>query len=233
MINSVVLVGRLGTDPELTYTQSGMAICKFRLAVARPPRGGSDSGQGQPRERSEPTTTTEKCPKCDDGVLQIREGRRGKFLGCSNYPTCTYSRDYDGDGGDQAAAPAPREETDWLDIVAFGRTAEICNQYLDKGALAGIEGSVRSSTWEKQDGTRGYRVEIAAQRVQFLESRRDREARQAAHGGARPPQQGGGRQQGEPAPQQQQQQGAPPQQQQGGPDIDWTMDESEDPFGDQ
>jgi len=238
VINSVVLVGRLGNDPELTYTQSGTAICKFRLAVSRPPRG--DSGQGQSTERSGPVATSEKCPQCEGGTLQIREGRRGKFLGCSNYPTCTYSRDYDGDGGDggdQAAAPAPapREETDWLDIVAFGRTAEICNQYLDKGALAGIEGSVRSSTWEKQDGTRGYRVEIAAQRVQFLESRRDREARQAAHGGARPPQQGGNQQQSQQgaAPQGAAPQGAAPQGQQGGPDIDWTMDESEDPFGDQ
>lgn len=174
MINSVVLVGRLGNDPELTYTQSGTAICKFRLAVNRPPRQGSD-----------------------------------------------------------------QEETDWLDVVTFGRTAETCNQYLDKGALVGVEGRVQSSTWERQDGTRGYRVEINAMRVQFLESRRDREARQAQQGGG-PPQQGqprggGGYQQGPqgggPPQQQQQQQG--PQDQQGGPDIDWTMDEDEDPFGDQ
>jgi single-strand DNA-binding protein len=178
VINSVVLVGRLGNDPELTYTQSGTAICKFRLAVSRPPRQGSD-----------------------------------------------------------------QEETDWLDIVAWGRVAETAAQYLDKGALVGIEGRVQSRTWERQDGTRAYAVEINAARVQFLESRRDREARQASQGGPRPqqqraPQQGGYQQGGYQQGGGGQQQGPPPQQapqggQQGGPEIDWTMDESEDPFGDQ
>jgi single-strand DNA-binding protein len=166
VINNVVLVGRLGNDPELTYTQSGTAITKFRLAVNRPPRQGSD-----------------------------------------------------------------QEETDWLNVVTFGRTAETCNQYLDKGALVGVEGRVQSSTWERQDGTRGYSVEINAMRVQFLESRRDREARQGQQGGSgRPPQQQRSQQQG-PPPQQQQQgdQGGG----QNGPDINWTMDEEEDPFGDQ
>lgn len=156
MINSVVLVGRLGNDPELTYTQSGTAIAKFRIAVSRPPRQGSD-----------------------------------------------------------------QEETDWLDVVTFGRTAENTAQYLDKGALVGIEGRVQSSTWERKDGTRGYRVEINAMRVQFLESRQEKERRQAAAGGPRP--QGG-------PPQERPQ---PPQQQGGSDNIDWAMEEDEDPFGDQ
>ena len=167
MINNVVLVGRLGNDPELTYTQSGTAIAKFRIAVNRPPRRDSD-----------------------------------------------------------------QEETDWLNVVTFGRTAETVSQYLDKGALVGIEGRVQSSTWERQDGTRGYSVEINALRVQFLESRRDREARQASGGGGgRPPQRQGGDHQ-EQSRQQSQQQGPPPQQE-GDSNIDWTMDEDEDPFGDQ
>ena len=36
MLNSVVLIGRLATDPDLKYTQSGVAVCNFRLAVERP-----------------------------------------------------------------------------------------------------------------------------------------------------------------------------------------------------
>ncbi len=157
MINNVVLVGRLANDPELTYTPSGTAVAKFRLAVNRPPRSGSD-----------------------------------------------------------------QQETDWLNIVTFGRTAETCAQYLNKGALVGVEGRVQSSSWERQDGTRGYSVEINALRVQFLESRRDREAREAGGGErpARPPQRPAAP---EPAP--------PPAQE--GPDIEWAMDEEEDPFGDQ
>ncbi|MGI5819379.1 MAG: single-stranded DNA-binding protein [Armatimonadota bacterium] len=233
MINSVVLVGNLGRDPELTYTQSGMAICKFPLGVNRPPRRGAD--QGQSGERAAPVDTSENCPQCEGGTLQIREGRRGKFLGCTNYPNCTYSRDYDGnDSGGTAGSTggAPREETDWLDIVCFGRTAENSGQYLSKGARVGIEGRVQTSTWQRDDGSKGYRVEINAYRVHFLESRQEREAREGSQSGGyqqqRPPQGPPQQQQGPP---QQEQRPAP--QEQGGPDIDWTMDEEEDPFGDQ
>ena len=160
MINSVVLVGRLGNDPELTYTESGTAIAKFRLAVNRPPR-----------------------------------------------------RDEEGGGGGRA------EETDWLNIVAFGRQAETCNEYLAKGALVGVEGRVQSRSWDRQDGTRGYAVEINARRVQFLESRRDREAREASEGRGGPPR--------EQPPADQPPSSAPP------ADDLWPGDEEEDPFGDQ
>ena len=52
MINNVVLVGRLGNDPEMRYTPSGMAITKFRLAVDRRKRrgGGEDGGDEQKQE---------------------------------------------------------------------------------------------------------------------------------------------------------------------------------------
>ena len=36
MLNNVVLIGRLATDPDMKYTQSGVAVCNFRLAVERP-----------------------------------------------------------------------------------------------------------------------------------------------------------------------------------------------------
>ena len=154
MINNVVLVGRLTKDPELTYTQSGTALCKFRLAVSRPPR----------RESNE-------------------------------------------------------EETDWLNIVCWERTAENVNQFLDKGSLVGIEGRIQSRSWENDEGARQYAVEINAFRVHFLESKKEADARRSGQGGGRPPQQ---------------QQAPPPQQDADtGGDIDWAMDEDEDPFGDQ
>ncbi len=53
--------------------------------------------EGEPKERSKPMETSEECPECEDGVLLVREGRRGKFLGCSNYPACRYTRDYEGE----------------------------------------------------------------------------------------------------------------------------------------
>ena len=71
-------------------------------------------------------------------------------------------------------------QTDFLDIVAFGQSAENCAKYLDKGSLVGVEGRVQSRTWETQEGQKRYAVEIAASSVQFLESRQEAERRRAA-----------------------------------------------------
>jgi single-strand DNA-binding protein len=86
-------------------------------------------------------------------------------------------------------AEGAEEQTDWLDIVAFGRTAENAAQYLDKGSLVGLQGRVQSRTWQTQEGQRRYAVEIVANSVQFLESRHEAERRRAQRGDATP---GGG-----------------------------------------
>ncbi len=74
------------------------------------------------------------------------------------------------------------DQTDWLDIVAFQKTAELVSQWLDKGSLVGIEGRIQSRSWQAQDGTRRYAVEIVANNVRFLESRQEAERRRAARG---------------------------------------------------
>jgi|LSQX01.1.fsa_nt_gb DNA topoisomerase-1 len=58
----------------------------------------ADVGEDEaPRERQKPMETSESCPECGEGKLLVRTGRRGKFLGCSNYPKCRYTRDYEGE----------------------------------------------------------------------------------------------------------------------------------------
>ena len=47
MINHVVLLGHLGNDPELKHTQTGTAVCNFRLAVNRPPQRDAPDSEGQ------------------------------------------------------------------------------------------------------------------------------------------------------------------------------------------
>ncbi len=66
--------------------------------------------EGEPKERAKPMETEETCPECGDGVLLVREGRRGKFLGCSNYPACRCTRDYEdeavvGEASEELASP--------------------------------------------------------------------------------------------------------------------------------
>ena len=78
------------------------------------------------------------------------------------------------------------DQTDWLNIVCFQKTAELVSQWLDKGALVGIEGRIQSRTWEGQDGKRNYAVEIVANNVRFLESKQEAERRRAAKGQSGP-----------------------------------------------
>ncbi len=59
-----------------------------------------------------------------------------------------------------------QENTDYHNIVVFGRQAETVNKYLKKGSGAFAEGRMQTRSWEK-DGQKHYRTEIVADRVQF------------------------------------------------------------------
>jgi single-strand DNA-binding protein len=107
-VNKVILVGNLGRDPELRYTQSGQAVATLSLA------------------------TTDRW------------------------------RDKEG---------ANQERTEWHRIVVWGKQAENCAQYLQKGRSAYIEGRLQTRDWEDKDGVKKYTTEIVAQIVQFLGGR--------------------------------------------------------------
>ena len=107
-VNKVILVGNLGRDPELRYTQSGQAVANFSVA------------------------TTDRW--------NSKEGQR-------------------------------EERTEWHRIVAWGKTAELCAQYLSKGRSVYIEGRIQSREWEDREGQKRNTTEIVAQTVQFLGGR--------------------------------------------------------------
>jgi single-strand DNA-binding protein len=58
--------------------------------------------------------------------------------------------------------------TEWHRIVAFGRLAEICGEYLNKGKQVYIEGRLRTRSWEDKDGNRKWITEIVATQMQML-----------------------------------------------------------------
>ncbi|MED5262487.1 MAG: single-stranded DNA-binding protein [Myxococcota bacterium] len=105
-INKAILIGNLGRDPELRYTQNGQAMANFTLATTE---SWTDKTSGQKQER-----------------------------------------------------------TEWHRIVAWGRTAEICAQYLSKGRTVYIEGRIQTREWEDKEGQKRWTTEVNAQTVQFL-----------------------------------------------------------------
>jgi single-strand DNA-binding protein len=105
-VNKVILVGRLGRDPELKYTASGTPFCRFSMAT-------------------------------DDVWNDKASGER-------------------------------QEKTEWHNIVAWDRLAEICNQYLTKGKLVYIEGSLQTREWDDQDGNKRKTTEVRARDMVML-----------------------------------------------------------------
>lgn len=60
------------------------------------------------------------------------------------------------------------DKTEWHRVVAFGKTAENCGNYLSKGRQVYIEGRLQTRQWEDQQGIKRYTTEIIAREVQFL-----------------------------------------------------------------
>ncbi len=58
--------------------------------------------------------------------------------------------------------------TEWHRIVAFGKLAEICRDYLSKGKQVYIEGKIRSRSWEDKEGNKRFTTEILANQMQML-----------------------------------------------------------------
>ena len=123
-LNKMLVIGNVGTDPELRYTPNGNPVTTFRLAA---------------------------------------------------------SRSYNSPDGER------RQETEWFTVVAWNQLAERCNQYLSKGRRAYVEGRLKSSTWQGQDGQSRFKNEIVATTIIFLDrlSTQDGSGEQASESGVR------------------------------------------------
>jgi single-strand DNA-binding protein len=64
-----------------------------------------------------------------------------------------------------------KKETTFIDIVVFGKQAESCGQYLNKGSSALVEGRLQERRWES-DGQQRRKFEVVAQSVKFLSSKK-------------------------------------------------------------
>lgn len=60
-----------------------------------------------------------------------------------------------------------KEEVEFHNIVAWGKTAELIKQYMIKGSQILIEGRLQTRTWEGKDGKKNYRTEIVCENMQF------------------------------------------------------------------
>lgn len=69
---------------------------------------------------------------------------------------------------DRRPNQAGQKETDFIDIVVFGKLAEITCKYLDKGRLVAVEGRLQTRTYETKDGQRRRAWEVIGDNIEFL-----------------------------------------------------------------
>ena len=93
-----------------------------------------------------------------------------KYLPGNGTPVAQFSiavdREFTGKDG--------KKETDFIDIQVWGKAAENCSNYIAKGSLVAIQGSIRIDTYQNQAGENRKATKINANRVQFLESKKDK-----------------------------------------------------------
>ncbi|HPC82190.1 MAG TPA: single-stranded DNA-binding protein [Thermoanaerobaculaceae bacterium] len=61
-----------------------------------------------------------------------------------------------------------QEHTEWFNVVSFGKQAEFCAQYLNKGRTVFIEGTLRTRTYDDEKGNRRYFTELRAGTIQLV-----------------------------------------------------------------
>jgi single-strand DNA-binding protein len=74
-----------------------------------------------------------------------------------------------------------KEGAEWVSVSAFGKLAEICSEYLRKGAQVFVSGRMKTDEYEK-DGIKRYSTKIAAERMQMLGGKQDKDRTEPGDG---------------------------------------------------
>ncbi len=102
----------------------------------------------------------------------------------SGTPVTNFSMATDERWKDQSGERQTR--TEWHQIVVWGKLAEICSQYLNKGKLVFIEGRLQTREWDDRDGNRRRTTEIVASEMRMLGSRMEEQGMRESEPGPGP-----------------------------------------------
>ena len=81
------------------------------------------------------------------------------------------------------ATQGQEKQTDFINVVAWRKTAEFVSQWFTKGMMIIAEGSIQSRRWQDKEGHNRTTIEVVASAVQFGETKKSREANSGYHGG--------------------------------------------------
>lgn len=72
---------------------------------------------------------------------------------------------------DRNTRPGEEKQADFPNIVAFGKTAERVETYLNKGRMVGVSGRLQTGSYINKDGVKVYTTDVIAERVDFLDTK--------------------------------------------------------------
>ena len=81
------------------------------------------------------------------------------------------------------AAQGQEKQTDFINVVAWRKTAEFVSQWFTKGMMVIVEGSIQSRRWQDKEGHNRTTIEVVASAVQFGETKKSRESNMGYRGG--------------------------------------------------
>jgi len=79
-----------------------------------------------------------------------------------------------------------KEQTEWFNVVAWNKLAEVCNQFLDKGSKVYVEGKSKTRKWQDKDEQYHYKTDVIASQVEFLSPKPERAKAVAENAGLEP-----------------------------------------------
>ena len=94
-----------------------------------------------------------------------------KYIQGSGTPVASFTMAVDR----EFAGKDGKKETDFIDIQVWGKSAENCANYIGKGSLVAIQGSIRVDSYQDQEGNNKKITRVNANRVQFLDSKKEKQ----------------------------------------------------------
>ena len=77
---------------------------------------------------------------------------------------------------DRPVGAEKQKQTDFIRITVFGKQAENCDSFLEKGSQAAVSGSIQTGSYKNKDGATVYTIDVIANRVEFIGSRKSHPA---------------------------------------------------------
>ena len=96
------------------------------------------------------------------GIGRLTKDPEENYIASSQMAVAKFTMAIDDGYGD-------KKRTNFIPVTVFGKSAENCVKYLEKGRMVAVEGKIQTGSYDRQDGTKAYTMDVIANRVEFID----------------------------------------------------------------